>query len=504
MHIFGEIPLSSHKTTLKQQINVKNDGEKKIKEEEEEEKSSLTTPSVTSLILWLRQPNNALCNVTDTVAEAAYIALCNVIDTVAEVTYIALCNVIHFLAAGFGNFGMNMEIPWGIEEYVKSHYANGIIMPIAGTAREMKWSSTPQRTVGHALCTLHFSNGEPDPVCTRHTALRQIARLDRMGLRVKSAYEMEFMLFEQGDASRPMGHGRKQYGNMELLSEDLPFFLDLMDTLRQSRIPVEFFNNEFELGQYEITMEPSYGIDSPDAVFLARYGIRAFSRSRGYEATFMARPAYPQAANGFHLNHSLWTEDGRDVFFDASDPAKLSPFARHWIAGLLQHTPALCAIVCPTVNCYQRFSAGLAPSTVYWNLDDRTCTFRAKTSSTGAYLENRLPSSACNPYLGLAATIAAGLDGVERQLECPAPGPPGEGQGAGQGAVPALPKTLSEALDRLEEDSVLTEAVGSKLVSYFLFLKREFEVKHFRQVVSEDMGAAETVTKEREFYMPLL
>ena len=418
----------------------------------------------------------------------------------AEAAYIALCNVTHFLAAGFGNFGMNMEVPWGIEEYAKTHYANGIIMPIAGTAREMKWSSTPQRTVGHALCTLLFSNGEPDPVCTRHTALRQIARLDRMGLRVKSAYEMEFMLFEQGDASRPMGRGRKQYGNMELLSEDLPFFLDLMDTLRQSRIPVEFFNNEFDLGQYEITLEPSYGIDSPDAVFLARYGIRAFSRSRGYEATFMARPAYPQAANGFHLNHSLWTEDDRDVFFDASDPNKLSPFARHWIAGLLQHTPALCALVCPTVNCYQRFSAGMAPSTVYWNLDDRTCTFRAKTSGTGAYLENRLPSSACNPYLALAATIAAGLDGVERQLECPAPGPPGEGQGA----VPALPKTLSEALDRLEEDSVLTEAVGSKLVSYFLLLKREFEVKHFENNTTKDMSRAQLVEVERKYYMPYL
>ena len=128
-------------------------------------------------------------------------------------------------------------------------------------------------------------------------------------------------------------------------------------------------------------------------------------------------------------------------------------------------------------------------------------TLKSKTELTFPHFASfRIPSSACNPYLALAATIAAGLDGVERQLECPAPGPPGEGQGA----VPALPKTLSEALDRLEEDSVLTEAVGSKLVSYFLFLKREFEVKHFRQVVSEEMGAAETATKEREFYMPLL
>ena len=402
--------------------------------------------------------------------------------------------------SGVGNFGMNMEIPKGITEYTKTHFANGIIMPIPGTAREMKWSSTPQRRVGHVLSTLLFSSGQPDPACSRHTALRQIARLEQLGLRVKSAYEMEFMLFEQGDTSRPMGRGRKQYSNMALLDEDLDFFLDLMDTLRGSGIPVEFFNNEFDEGQYEITLEPTYGIESPDAVFMARYGIRAFSQRRGYQATFMARPAYPQAANGFHLNHSLWTEDGKDVFFDASDPARLSAFARHWIAGLLQHSPALCTLVCPTVNCYQRFNEGLAPNIIYWNLDDRQCVFRAKTSSTGAYLENRLPSSACNPYLALAATIAAGLDGVERKLECPPPGPPEERQGA----VPNLPKTLSEALDKLEEDVVLKEAVGSKVVDYFSLLKRDFEVKHFENNKTKDMSRAEVIEAERKYYMPYL
>ena len=428
---------------------------------------------------------------------------------------------------------MNMEIPYGIKEYEDSHYANGVIMPLADTARETQWSSTPGRRLGHVLSTMLLPGGEPDPACSRHTCLRQIQRLALRGLRIKSAYEMEFMVFEEGgDTSRPVGRGRKQYGNMELLDADLDFFLDLMDALRGSGIPVEFFNNEFDEGQYEITLEPTYGVDSPDAAFMARYGIRAFSQRRGYGATFMARPAYPQAANGFHLNHSLWTVAGQeDVFFDASDPLRLSAFARHWVAGLLHHTPALCALVCPTVNCYQRFSAGLAPSVVYWNLDDRTCTLRAKTSATGAYLENRLPSSACNPYLALAATIAAGLDGVERQLACPEPGPPGgeeegqgkgkgqgqgkglgQGQGKGQrqgkglveGEVPVLPKTLSEALDCLQKDAVLKEAVGSKVVDYFTLLKRDFEVKHFENNTTKDMSRAELIEVEKKYYMPYL
>ncbi|KAK7100788.1 hypothetical protein V1264_023670 [Littorina saxatilis] len=404
------------------------------------------------------------------------------------------------LFQGIGNFGMNMEIPYDIEEYASTHYANGIIMPLPDTAFEMKWSSTPKRRIGHAISSLLFSNGEQDPVCSRHTAQRQIDRLKKMGMKIKSAYEMEFMVFESEDASKPMGGGKKQYGNMELLDENLDFFLDLMDTLRDSGLPVEFFNNEFDEGQYEITMEPRTGIEAADAVFLARYGIRAFSRRRGYNSTFMARPAYPQNANGFHLNHSLWTKDGKDVFFDEADPQRLSVFARQWIAGLLHHTPGLCALFSPTVNCYQRFSSGLAPNTVYWNIDDRTCTFRAKTSSTGAYLENRLPSSACNPYLTLSATIAAGLDGVERKLECPQPGPPKEGEKAG----PVIPKTLDEALDCLNKDTVLKEAVGAKVVDYFTLLKRQFEIKHFENNATPDMSKAERIEIERKYYMPYL
>jgi glutamine synthetase len=241
-------------------------------------------------------------------------------------------------------------------------------------------------------------------------------------------------------------------------------------------------------------------LESPDAVYLARYAIRAFSRRRGYEATFMARPTFRDFASGFHLNHSLWDSNGRDVFFDSADPQKLSVFAKHWIAGLVHHTPALCALFSPTVNCYHRFASGLAPSTVYWNFDDRLSAYRAKTSQTGAYLENRLPSSACNPYITFAATIAAGLDGVERKLECPAPGRPEEGAIG----VPVIPKTLGEALDWLEKDTALVEALGGKMVEYFAALKREFEIKHFKNNTSTDMSKAEVIDIERKYYMPFI
>nr|KAG5709577.1 hypothetical protein BaRGS_001627 [Batillaria attramentaria] len=376
--------------------------------------------------------------------------------------------------------------------------ANGAMMPQLEKVYSLKWSSTPGRSIGYTFCSMIMPNGQPDPACTRNTAQRQLDRLDKMGMKIMSAFECEFMVFEGGDVAKPMGKGKLQYANLDLLDEDIDFFLDLMDVLRGSGLPVELLNNEYDPGQYEITMQPTFGMEAADSVFLLRYGVRAFSKRRGNEATFMARPAYPQNANGFHLNHSLWTRDGQDVFFDASDPEKLSSFARHWLAGLLHHAPAICALVSPTVNCYQRLHEMLAPSEVFWSTSDRLSLVRVKSSQTEAYLENRVPSSACNPYLALAATIAAGLDGVERKLACPP-------QGRSKGEVKSyLPKTMAEGLGELEKDTVLKEAIGTKVVEYFISLKRDFEVKHFENNSSSDMSRAEVIAQERKYYMPFI
>lgn len=402
------------------------------------------------------------------------------------------------LFQGICYFGLHMEIS-KIPEYVTTN-ANGIFLPITSTVRPLHWSSSPERRIGHVLCSLLSGEGKPDPSCPRYTAMRQVERLTNMGLTIKSAFELEFKVFEEGDPKRPLGKGRKQYCNLELLDHDLDFFLDLMDTLRQSQLPVELLNNEYDPGQYEITMVPTEGLQSPDAVFLARYGIRAFCRRHGYEATFMTKPTFQDYANGFHLNHSLWTVDGKDVFFDASDPQRLSSFARYWIAGLMHHTPALCALFCPTVNCYRRFNSGLAPNVVYWNFDDRLCTYRVKTSQSGAYLENRLPSSAVNPYIAFAATIAAGLDGVERKLECPASGRPK----VGSGSAPVMPRNLGEALDYLNNDTELKEALGGKMVEYFTYIKKEFEIKNIENNTQSDRSPEKVIEIEREYYMPYI
>lgn len=394
--------------------------------------------------------------------------------------------------AGTGWFGIQVEVPDVLPDY--KLYPNGYLRPLPSTTRPLAWCSGPGRRFGHVMCQVDV-RGERSEACPRLAVQRQLDRLEKKGLKMKSAFEIEFMVFD-GKSTEPIFGKMKPYANFDLMDSKLEFFTDMYRVLAESGIDMEYLFPEYEPGQFEVSMKPHFGLRPADDAFLFRFGARAFSRRRGHTATFMARPIYENHTSGFHFNHSLWTQDGRDAFFKADDPLKLSTLARHWIAGLLEHAPAITALSCPTVNCYHRLHEGFAPSSVYWNVDDRLCTIRAKTSETGAYLENRVPSSACNPYLAVAATLAAGLDGVERQLACPSPGPRED--------CPALPTSLGQALDCLEKDVVLTQALGSKVVEQFVAIKREYEVKHFASRTSSDMSKAEIIAMEREHYMPFM
>ena len=145
--------------------------------------------------------------------------------------------------------------------------------------------------------------------------------------------------------------------------------------------------------------------------------------------------------NGAHFNHSLWSLDGsNNLFHDEGQPDQISELARHWVAGLVKHTPALAALLCPTVNCYRRMYGPWAPSVPSWGVDDRYSTYRVKNFGRSAtYVENRVPSGLVNPYLALAACVCAGLDGIVNRLEAPAQ----RGQG---GQLQRVPATLEESL----------------------------------------------------------
>lgn len=189
----------------------------------------------------------------------------------------------------------------------------------------------------------------------------------------------------------------------------------------------------------------------------------------------MTKDMFTEFANGSHFNHSLWYQPTAgstgnavptpksNAFHNPSNPDQLSNLGRHWLAGLLHHSVALTALCCPTVNCYRRLHTPWSPGAIEWGFDNRFAAFRVKVGEPqDTYIENRIPSGAANPYLVLAATVAAGLDGVERGLE-----PPTEMQSVGK-----LPRFLAETLSALENNEVMKKALGERFISWFLTLKR--------------------------------
>ena len=229
-------------------------------------------------------------------------------------------------------------------------------------------------------------------------------------------------------------------------------------------------------GEWEITTDPEEGVRGGDVAFYIKNTVKGFFKTRGYHATFMTRSRVDHIGMGFHANHSLWTVDSegqKSVMQDKTDPDQMSSTARHWLAGILTHAPAITALCCPTLNCYRRLFGLTSPGKITWGVDKRKALLRVRNTLDNVFFENRLPSGSCCPYLALAATVAAGLDGLDRKLECP--------QRMDVDKARDLPKTLAEALDALEKDEQLCNLLGDRFVSCYTRAKREYEVQAYER-----------------------
>jgi glutamine synthetase len=197
----------------------------------------------------------------------------------------------------------------------------------------------------------------------------------------------------------------------------------------------------------------------------------------------MAKPFNDEGGSGFHLHVSLADQHGDNVFGDPDGEYGLSDVGRHAVAGVLRHAPALAAIANPTINSYKRFGPDtLAPWLVDWGLDNRSAMLRIPPErGPGARMEVRLGDATANPYLIMAAVGAAIYVGIRDKAELPAPL---EGYGYDPESAPMLPQTLAAALDALEADTVLTEALGEYFVTSFVTYKRN-EIERFERFVTD-------------------
>jgi len=320
--------------------------------------------------------------------------------------------------------------------------------------------------------------GDPAPVCQRSFLKRMEARLAERGLVLRASFENEFSLATKIDGAYvPIDSGLCFSTISTTISQD--YADDLTAALDAQSIPLEQYYAELGHGQQEISTGHAPALQAADEQLLVRETIRALAIRQGLVASLAPKPWPENAGNGGHVHFSLW-EGGRNRFYGDRDG--LSQEARAFIAGVLAHLPALCALTAPSFNSYHRMVPQYwAGAFVCWGFDNREApvrvasTFRgAEEASTNAEL--KACDSSCNPYLALGGLAAAGLDGLARGLEPPEPvdvdpATIDEAERARRGIV-RLPATQAEALDALERDELLLDAPGPVLAESYLAVRR--------------------------------
>jgi len=323
-------------------------------------------------------------------------------------------------------------------------------------------------------------DGMPAPVCQRSFLKRMEARLADRGLALRAAFENEFSLATVLDGSYVPIDSALCFSTIGMTAAQ-GYVDELAGGLEAQRIPLEQYYAELGHGQHEISTGHAPALQAADEQLLVRETIRAVATGRGLVASLAPKPWAENAGNGCHIHFSLW-EGQRNRFYDGSRPDGLSDNARHFIAGVLGHLPALCALTAPSFNSYHRIVPQFwAGAFVCWGHDNREAPVRVPSSFRGAEeastnAELKASDASSNPYLALGGLIAAGLDGLERGLEPPDPVEvdpatlPDEERAAR--GVERMPASQAEALDALAADELLLGALGPALGDAYLAVRR--------------------------------
>jgi len=366
-------------------------------------------------------------------------------------------------------------------------YGDMVARPDMSTLRRLPWLE------GSALvvCDLEGTDGAPIEVSPRRILSRQIERAAAAGFDVKCATELEFFLFRESfeEASakgwRDMHPHTSTIEDYQLLQTSREEYVirRIRNEMIGAGVPIEFSKGEAGRGQHEINVTYGRALEVADRHLVFKNGVKEIADQCGRAATFMAKWSMAEVGSSCHVHASLWdAATGAPVMADPQSPADLSQVGRQFVAGLLQGARQLTWMWAPYVNSYRRYMPGSwAPTAVVWGVDNRTCGFRIVGHGEGCRVECRVPGADANPYLALAAVIAAGLWGIEHELELAAPF---AGNAYEAAEVPRIPSTLVEAIGELESSAVAAEAFGDD-VHYHLLNTARQEWVRANQVVTD-------------------
>ncbi len=360
--------------------------------------------------------------------------------------------------------------------------------PDLNTIRRLPWLEK----TAFILCDVESFEGVPVAIAPRTILRRQVERARKLGLEPKTASELEFFLFrdtfEQAAAKRyqdlePYGRYIEDYHILQGTKAEW-LLRQIRNGMEGAAVPVENSKGEWGYGQQEINLRYTDALEMADRHVIYKNGVKEIAALNQVAVTFMAKWSMAQAGSSMHLHSSLWDvkHDTPLFFAKGGEPHGMAPVFQHYLAGLMALAQEFALFFAPYVNSYKRYQAGsFAPTSVVWSYDNRTCGFRVVGHGEGLRVECRIPGADANPYLAFAATIAAGLHGIEHKLPLP---PEFHGDAYTAADLPRVPSNLTSAVAALERSQVAREALGDEVVEHYLHAAR-LELKTFDGVVTD-------------------
>jgi glutamine synthetase len=386
-----------------------------------------------------------------------------------------------------------------IEGFARIDESDMIALPDPATFQVMPWS-LPEHPVARMFCDILKPGGEAFAGDPRHILKRNLERASSQGYTYNVGPELEYFYFKSAGETQTLDEG----GYFDMTPPDIASGLRLQTvlTLEQMGIRVQYSHHEVATSQHEIDLAYTDALTMADNIITSRLVIKEIAQKHGIYATFMPKPIFGVNGSGMHVHQSLF-KNGRNAFFDASDPYYLSKIARHYTAGVLKHASEMTAVVSQWVNSYKRLVSGYeAPVYLSWARRNRSDMIRVPEYQPGkeksTRIEFRVPDPACNPYLAFSVMLAAGLEGIEKEYELSDPVEENVFEMSleerEQRRIGSLPTNLSDAINVTEKSELVRKALGDYLFDSFIKNKK-IEWDQYRIQVTE---------YELKRYLPIL
>ena len=370
-----------------------------------------------------------------------------------------------------------------VEGFVRIEESDMYLYPDYDTFEIFPWRPQ-QGKVARLICDVYTPDGKPFEGDPRWILKKTIKEANEMGYRFDVGPECEFFLFHTDDNGLPTTLSHEKAGYFDLGPNDLGENIrrDMVLTLEDMGFEIEASHHEVAPAQHEIDFKYDEALKTADNIQTFKMTVKTIAKRHGLYATFMPKPKFGISGSGMHINMSLATEAGKNIFADENGKIGLSDDAYHFIAGIMKHARGMSAITNPLVNSYKRLVPGYeAPVYIAWSAKNRSPLIRIPASrGNGTRVELRNPDPTANPYLVLALCLAAGLDGIKNKIEVPDSVDcniyemtPGERRAAG---IENMPADLKEAVDCLVADEFLCSVLGEHITTKYVEAKmKEWE-----------------------------